>query len=90
MRGFTRFISGLLIVSFLSWTGLQSFHAHPADAGLKEDCQVCKIAHQTPALVNPPAAPTLTLNPLFLNLSATPPSGQRVVIQLHGLAPPLL
>ena len=90
MKLFWRVSSGIILAAYLGLIGVQTFHTHTASPTAQAECQVCKIAHQTPALVNPPADAAFTLGVQPAPQAAVPQPYLRLVFQAHGRSPPVL
>lgn len=80
----------ILVATFLGWIGLQAFHSHAALTQGDTQCQVCKIAHQTPALLSTPHSLSTTLIVVATHTTIALRPALVAVFTTHGLAPPLL
>ena len=90
MKGRWRLGSGFILAAYVAMLGLQAFHTHAAAADAQTECRICNIAHQTPALPNPPAPAFLPFRTGPAALLVTPLAAPRLTFQAHGLAPPTL
>ena len=89
MKSFFRFVSLVVLSTFLGLVVAESAHAHPLAATTAAHCTLCKAAHQAPALVDPgvPHEPLseAEISRAFVFLPHLP----HVVAVSHGLAPPV-
>ena|GEM_PF-2356778 len=74
----------------MTFVGIQTFHTHTTETNAPTHCQICKIAHQVPALINPPAVTPFSLSVQQAVSITIPHPYLRFVFQSHGLAPPVL
>ncbi len=89
MKKWARGISLLTLAAFLGFTSVVALHTH-AQAQEPSHCTVCKLAHQTPSIMDRPALVDHTFEALHASPVLDSPLYAHVVATSHGLSPPTL
>jgi hypothetical protein len=88
MTSLKRTLAGLVLGFYLAMIGIQTFHTHTATAEAHAQCQICKIAHQSPSLINPPVVPRAPVVFATAVILEIPGSALQIVFRSYGPSPP--
>jgi hypothetical protein len=89
MKKFLRFTALVTLAAFLGLSTLEAFHHHDANQ-TTDNCAICQIAHQTPALLGTASAIGPHQASVPARAAVAPQTYVQFVFVAHGLSPPIL